>query len=775
MRFNEIQTSLDILGTDGELKELKSELIDMIDSIMFINNLVSPTRRYAKDMPKDKDGKVIVDIVNPHILEDMDYFRQSAIHHQKHGKYTELYPSANPSSEYSRFWREEARRCREGLVRPYDGEWIPGAYYFYLNYGPILRTVITEGSKRGERVREFPDVYDGDYLYFHYVEKAREEGKHCMVLKKREAGFSFKAAVQLARLFVLGDTEKAKKEIAAFAIANEKEYLIKDGVLNKFVDAADWTAKNTPWPRIRDLRNSMNEMHWKMGYKDSDTGTEEGTENEVIGVTLKDDPHKARGKRGVFIFWEEIGKFPDVITSWTVARPSVEESDWAYGTMIGYGTGGEEGVNFKGAEEFFYNPNGYNIYAIPNVFDKNVMGKQLCSFFFPEYMNRLGYYDKNGNSNVIGALIAILKKRLTIKYGTSDPNTLVQEKAEHPCTPQEAIMRKEGSLFPIADLKDYLADISPNMQKFLSPHYVGRLKLGIKGDVEWSNEQQHPVIRTYPLKDELDRNGNVELFEMPKRNAQGKVPFGRYIAGIDPIDYDSPFGLGSLGSIFIFDLWTDRIVAEYTGRPQMASEFYETCLRLLQFYNAVANYENNLKGLFAYFDKNRVLHYLCDTPMILRDMDYVKGAMFGNKSKGTSVNKAINAWGRKLQADWMLHEAYLPFEEEELDDDGNIIERPRLLNLHKIRSIGYLKEAISWNEDDNFDRISAMSMVMIFREDRMKYEIKKTEERIKTIYDDPWFKRNYNKSQNSFVRRVPKLSVDRGGHAVYERKPIIGF
>jgi hypothetical protein len=311
------------------------------------------------------------------------------------------------------------------------------------------------------------------------------------------------------------------------------------------------------------------------------------------------------------------------------------------------------------------------------------------------------------------------------------------------------------------------------MQKFLHPHYIGRLKHGLGGDVEWSSEESSPILRNFPLKDELDRAGGIEIFEMPRRNAQMKIPNGRYIAGIDPIDYDSPFGTGSLGSIFIFDLWTDRIVAEYSGRPQLATAFYETCLRMLKFYNAIGNYENNLKGLFAYFDQNKALHYLCDTPEILRDMDYVKGNMFGNKSKGTAVNQGINSWGRKLQADWMISQAYSPFEEEQeekYDEEGNLIEPPKKLNLQKIRSIGYIKEAISWNEDDNFDRISAMSMVMVLREDRLKFEIKKTEQRAKTIYNDPWFKRSFQSSIDPRSNRPIQMGVNKDGEALIKRR-----
>jgi hypothetical protein len=122
-------------------------------------------------------------------------------------------------------------------------------------------------------------------------------------------------------------------------------------------------------------------------------------------------------------------------------------------------------------------------------------------------------------------------------------------------------------------------------------------------------------------------------------------------------------------------------------------------------------------------------------------MDYAKGAMVGNRSKGTNTNKVINAWGRKLQADWLISTAYTPFEEEERDDQGNIVFKPQLLNLHRVRSIGYLKELLSWDPDGNYDRISAMGMLMILRADREKYEQHKYEDKVKTVLDDPWFKR----------------------------------
>ena len=323
---------------DNLSKYVRSELHEAIDQITFISNLISKDRPTISSLPINKDnGTIPIDLANPHILEDMDYFRQPALNFLETGNYCPYYPNSNPRSEFQKFWREEAIKCRTIVVRP-DGEWIPGMYYFYLNYSPILKVI--EKDNIASRVESFPDVYDGDYLYYHYVHQARIAFKHCALLKARGKGFSFKGASKLQKMFILGDNELAKMKIKAYAIADEKEYLIKDGILNKFVDQIDFCSENTPFPHIRDLKDSLGDMHWKMGWKEKGTTKSYGTLNEVLGVSLKNDPQRARGKRGSLILWEEIGKFPGFLDAWKIARPSVEAGNKAFGTMIAWGTGG---------------------------------------------------------------------------------------------------------------------------------------------------------------------------------------------------------------------------------------------------------------------------------------------------------------------------------------------------------------------------------------------------------------------------------------------------
>lgn len=70
----------------------------------------------------------------------------------------------------------------------------------------------------------------------------------------------------------------------------------------------------------------------------------------------------------------------------------------------------------------------------------------------------------------------------------------------------------------------------------------------------------------------------------------------------------------SLSSTVVIDLWTDRLVAECTGRLDSAEANFERCRLLCMFFNGKCLYENNKKGMYAYFKKMNSLKYLLETP-----------------------------------------------------------------------------------------------------------------------------------------------------------------
>jgi hypothetical protein len=737
MELNNYQTPIDDKLRESVHKEVYDSILEYVSSVKFIQRLIAPEsiRGFAKDREKEtefyNDGRIKVDLANPHILEDMDFFREKALFFEKNGRYTNIPPNSNPKSEYAEFWKDELRKWKHGLVRPSDGEWIPGTLYFYWNYSPIwlVEKVGRESANKktkGERIRKFPKPWLGDYLYFHYTQQAKDNGKHGKVLKTRGIGFSFKNASESPRnMYVYPGSGNPN-----FHLASDKAFLSGDkGIWGKILDTLDWVAEHTPLPKMR-IVDGKKAMELQLGYPD-EYGNRKGLLSSVFGISLKDNPDKARGIRGPLIHYEEDGLFPDLEKAWNVNRKAVEDGDVAFGFMLAGGTGGTQGASFAGSEKLFYKPDAYNIFGLPNVYDKNNNGETECGFFWGAYLNRNNCYNETtGEPDVIKALVEILSDRFVVKYGSSDSSAITQKKAEEPITPQEAIMRTEGTMFPVADIKEFLESIAPKKESFLAEHYIGELVLNNMGDVEWKpNSDIHP-LRSYDSSDG-DKTGCLEIFEMPRKNANGDIPRGRYIFGIDPIDADTGT---SLFSIIGLDTFTDRIVCEYSGRPRLANEAYEIALRALKFYNGEANYESNLKGLFSYFDSKNCLHFLADVPQVLRDMDMVKSTnLYGNKAKGTHANKEINKWGRMLQAQWMQTKAHG-------DDDDN------RLNLHRIRSIPYLEECIAWNSDGNFDRVSAAGMLFILREDRfkrinsLKGNVDKT---VKKLSNDTFFTRNY--------------------------------
>lgn len=754
--MNKYQTELTEELVNSLPQEVQDQLFDIINNVEFVKRLISPTREYAKDRPRDDRGRIIVDLANPHILEDMDYFRPSAIHYEKYGTFTNLKPNANPNSEYGKWVREERRRIWDGYVRESDGEWVTGYMYWFLNYSPMMLSKIREykdkngkkkKSKRADRVEALPECWEGIYWRFHCLDQASNGGlynnfgggQHMAELASRGKGKSYSLASILNHIFVVGENEEAHEKVKGIVTAYQREYLTKDGVLNKFVDMANFCATNTQFPRKR-LKNSLQEMTWIMGYKDVELDIERGTQNTVLGVSSKDDESKLRGKRAAKILIEEFGTFPRLVDLYNVLLPSVQEGDIVFGQIYMLGTAGDNESDFAGAQEIMYNPKGYNMYALPNVFDKYNQGKPYFVFFFPGYVNRKGCYNENGVSDVIKALIEILMNRYRVKYNSTDPNTIIKTIAEVPITPAEAIVKTGVNMFPVADLTERIGQLDANPTEY-DDVYVGDLVFNKDGQVEYKPTSATP-IRDFPHKDNKIE-GAIEIYQLPEIDRNTGKPYNdRYILGADPYDDDESNTM-SLGSIFVLDLWTDRIVAEYTGRPPFADDYYEICRKLCLFYNGRLNYEYNKKGLFSHFSTRNSLYLLTDVLDFLKEKQMMKDG-YGNKSKGTNASPAINAYARSRLRSWLL--APVPIMQT-IDGEEKEVMVPRLFT---VRNRALLKELINYNSEGNFDRISAMGMLMLLREDKMiRYQgdvSKEKQERANNSYDgnDPFFKRNYD-------------------------------
>lgn len=669
-------------------------------------------------------------------LHDTDKFRQAAIFFQQHGCYT-LAPRG--TTDYNKYWERETDRCINGYTAP-DGEGITGYNYFYLNYSPIMRLkeeeyTDREGNlrKRRQRILEFPSFWDYDYYYFCAIEQAELEGKHMAVLKCRQRGYSFKGGSMLVRNYMLIPGSKN------FAIASEQKFLIGDGLLTKAWQIMDFLDKHTAWAKQRLVSTRMERTS---GYKITDEfgkQTEQGYLSSITGITLKNDPERVRGTRAKLVLWEEGGKFPSLLDAWRIEQPSVETDDGkAFGLMIAFGTGGTEGVSFEGLKELFYKPKSYNVLSFPNIWDEGRENTE-CAFFVPAYSNLESfdddgnqvYMDKDGNSYKEKAIQNLIDQRNKVKDGGASQQSIDRFISERPIRPAEAVLELGKNIFPRKLLMDQLTRIRTN-KKLQSMKHIVDLEWDGNGQVK-ATEKPSGDITNYPLKKGDKPHGSVVIWEYPVKDP----PLGLYIGGCDPYDHDGSF-TNSLGSTFIFkrvragEAWTDVIVAEYSGRPDTAEEYYENVRKLLTFYNARLLFENERKGIYPYFTNKHCDYLLADQP------DKIISEVFKDskvqRRKGCHMTKQIRAYGEGLILEWLLDE----FEEG----------HP---NVERVYSEPLIEELIENDGIRNVDRVIALCMVMIYREELYQLKVSSAKEQNKQVelFEMPLFSKQWFEEDSS--------------------------
>ncbi len=671
---------------------------------------------------------------NKHIKNTIK-FSPAAEFFKKHKCYT-LAPRG--TTDYNSYWDRETERCLKGYTAP-DGDSITGYHYFYLNYSPIMKLKEVSYTDRygnvrtrRERTLDFPRFWDYDYYYYNAIEQAEDDGKHMAVLKSRQRGYSFKGASMLVRNYELIAGSKN------FAVASEQKFLIGDGLLTKAWEIMDFIDKYTDWSKQRLVSTRMERV---AGYKITDEfgkQTEQGYKSSITGITLKNDPERIRGTRGKLVLWEEGGKFPGLLDAWRIEQPSVETDDGkAFGLMIAFGTGGTEGSSFTGLKELFYKPEAYNVLALPNIWDDNAE-QTKCGFFVPSWSNLESfdengnyiYMDQDGNSLKEKAVENLIEQRNKIRDGGASQQSIDRFISERPIKPREAVLELGKNIFPRKLLLDQLTRLRTNTKLRNMKHIVD-LNWDGNGQIT-ATEKKTGDITEYPLKKGDKPHGSIVIWEYPIKDP----PFGLYIGGCDPYDHDDSF-TNSLGSVFIFkrvkagEAWTDVIVAEYSGRPDTAEEYYENVRKLLVFYNARLLFENERKGIYPYFTNKHCDYLLADQP------DKIISEVFKDskvqRRKGCHMTKAIRAYGEGLILEWLLEEY-----------------EPGHPNVERIYSEPLIEELIENDGVKNVDRVIALCMVMIYREELYQVKVSKSQEQNKQVelFDMPLFGQQWFKNDS---------------------------
>lgn len=661
-------------------------------------------------------------------------------------------PKLHPlSMEYLSYWKEEKRKIVEGVW--HNGIWCPPQLYHYYNHA----TIIVGEKKKRYKSRPWNLDYVWDLAYYWIeakglsgFEKVGDVKDIRSFLRTRQPDADLGKPLYnnpAQNLLVMGPRGWGKSYWAANCAAHEfitdgqKEY--KPG--NEVTEVAEilLSAYGTPYvndliTKIQDILNGYQggmlvgdvyyppPLHrtiggtWQMGkkveyYYQKKTGGKwrwYGTRSCFKPRVYKDNHGAGLGGRNTLKIGEEIGVWDNLIEAHYADENTQKLNNYKFGSSLYIGTGGDMiGGGTLASQKMMYDPESYDCLTFEDTYEKR--GK--IGLFFPATYTKIDYKDENGITNWE---LANYKEELERekRRKSKDAQAYDEYVVYNPIVPSEIFLSKSGNKFPLKDLQAALANVENTALK--DAEWIGDLLISLDGNVEWKNNPKNRPIYEFPLRSMGDKEGSVIIYEHPKTLDDGSIPSLRYIAGIDPYDHDSS-NTDSLGSVIIMDRLTNRIVAEYTGRPTTAREFYEIVRRLLIYYNATAMYENEKKGIFDYFESQNSLYLLAEQPKLIKDV--VQNSTV-QRGYGIHMSQEIKFYGEGLINQFLREKNDAEFS-----------------NTHKIRAIALLKELILFNHDGNFDRVMALMCCMYLREELRRVEVKQ-EERVKTILESDFFK-----------------------------------
>jgi len=424
-----------------------------------------------------------------------------------------------------------------------------------------------------------------------------------------------------------------------------------------------------------------------------------GMKSQIMGVSLKDNPDKVRGKAGELVFFEEAGSFPGLLKAWEVTMPTMRQGAKTLGLMVAFGTGGTEGADFEAMEEIFYNPAAYDCMDYDNIWDEGAVGTR-CGYFIPIQKNLDGFIDEEGNSLQADAKEYEHEMREK-KKGAADAKSLDQYIAEHPFSPQEATLQVTANLFDVASLQEHYNTIKANnLHTKGTPgiFYYKKDRVAFKPDYT-----AHPIAK-FPHRKDTDNTGAVVIYESPYTNKENETPHNLYVICHDPYGQNQSADSSSLGAAYVLKRPNnlsqpdDMIVASYIGRPATQDDYNRNLFMLADYYNAKIGFENDRGEIIAYAKRHRKLHRLQPEFEMLDKKELQSRRV--RRTYGMHMTEARKRQGEIYIRDWLNSL-------RGVDDQGK-----KFLNLQKIYDPALIQELIKFNHKGNFDRVMALMIGM---------------------------------------------------------------
>lgn len=202
------------------------------------------------------------------------------------------------------------------------GLYIPGTYYFYLNYTQVEK----KNEKTGRRQKDFPIFTDVQLEYFLHLENARKKQKGFIFVKPRRIGASYMSGASISHEYTFFPDSKCiisayQKDLAQ----NTMKFALND--LN-FLDI------HTPFGKERNPDRSDYVMARYRKKMDDGREVWAGYMSEIEVITFQDNPFASIGRSSNLFLFEEVGRFDNIISSYNISEPCWKDGDDLIGIPI---------------------------------------------------------------------------------------------------------------------------------------------------------------------------------------------------------------------------------------------------------------------------------------------------------------------------------------------------------------------------------------------------------------------------------------------------------
>lgn len=616
-------------------------------------------------------------------------------------------PACYGSPAYREFWNEQNERCLQGYTTA--GIFIPGRYYYYLNFTKINTVLLGE---------QFPWYVDLDLEYFRLVDWVKTMGRLGIIAPKaRRKGLSEKGqtVVNYGLRFI--------KEYRAGMAAGIDDYVM--GFKTKMYNANKNIASEM---RLNTLKR--NEDEWAVGYEyKNEIGefTKGGWGGIVRFATMYDNATKLEGEYFHDVILEESGQFPKLSEAYESIKPALVFGTYVGGTFYIYGTGGNIKSSSKDFLDMWYESdklqlerfwvNGARMHFPYFGNNKTDLAKDQDTGEkidgLPNFKKRKDY-ELIGVEDIKAAEQEILKKR---EYYAQIKNKkkLIKHNQSFPLTIEEAFTSSGSNNFNTELLYMQLHNIHKYGSEKVHDYVLEWKTFKDTDGLVKIIEPRQVTIRPFENKDPDWKKVRIYINGMPLDNYRN-IDF----CGVDAYNQDQTQTNESLGGIALFRNF-DGIKAEqfeekgiypiltYYQRPPRKEQFFEIAQMIAVGWNLIQNMMMSAEQdlIIDYFKANKAKRYLSPRPKSIESVKSEQIHKYGVKMTGQSKPTMLGIQATYIEDSWQniwfeeLVRDYLAYDEENIGSDWDLADAAgnaliRIKDKKVVTTSDYSEEQKKW-------------------------------------------------------------------------------